>query len=154
MWDRLRKQVALEQRQLSRLFDMYRPLVQKSAATQPDAVECSALAAMLHSFYTGVENIFKRIAVECDGRAPKGSAWHRALLDGMTEPGPNRPSVISTALRESLEAYLEFRHVFRQAYSFELQWEKMSPLALECEKTWQRLDAELQAFTKRLQEGG
>lgn len=146
MWDKLRKQVALERMQLNRLLNIHRSLAKKSAVNPPDAVECSALAAMLHSFYTGVENIFKRIAVECDGQAPKGSGWHQALLDAMTKPGPHRPPVISDALRESLEAYLEFRHVFRQAYAFELRWEKMTDLVRDCENTWRQLQSELDKF--------
>ena len=53
---------------------------------------------MLHSFYTGVENIFKRIALEIDGELPSGDYWHRQLLERMTEPGMSRPAVISAEL--------------------------------------------------------
>lgn len=154
MWDRLNAQIAVQREQLGRLLQHHPSLLQKCTQQAPDAIERSALAAMLHSFYTGVENIFKRVAIECDGGAPAGDTWHRDLLDAMTLPTPQRPAVISEDLRNALRKYLNFRHVFRQAYSFELRWEKMSPLVLECEPTWQRLDAELQAFTKRLQEGG
>jgi hypothetical protein len=49
-------------------------------------------------------------------------------------------------MRDALRGYLDFRHVFRQAYSFQLQWEKMSPLVLGCEETLRRLEVELDAF--------
>ena len=90
---------------------------------------------MLHGFYTGVENVFKRIAIELDTQRPSGEAWHRRLLDSMSNPGRGRPPVISPELKASLEGYLQFRHVFRQAYSFDLQWGKMAALVLECEHT-------------------
>jgi hypothetical protein len=56
------------------------PLLSKCRETVPTDIELSALAAVLHSFYTGVENIFKRLAVEVDGQPPQGEAWHRDLL--------------------------------------------------------------------------
>ena len=70
---------------------------------------------MLHSFYNGVENIFKRIALELDGQLPNSRTWHRDLLNAMARPGPSRRAVISEELRDHLNEYLNFRHVFRSA---------------------------------------
>ena len=86
MWDRLRKQVTLERQQLHRLLDMSRPLMAQCAANTPDNSQLAALAAMLHSFYNGFENIFKRVAAELDGELPSGEFWHRRLMDSMTVP--------------------------------------------------------------------
>lgn len=146
MWDRVRKQTAVEREQLNHLIETHRPLLEKCANVPPDAIELSALAAMLHSFYTGVENIFKRVVIEIDGAPPQGGSWHRELLDRVTHLSAARPAVISTSLRETLRGYLDFRHVFRNAYSFQLQWEKMASLVLECEETLQKLEAELDVF--------
>jgi hypothetical protein len=74
--------------------------------------------------------------------------WHRQLLDAMTQPTEARKAVISEPLRQTLRAYLEFRHTFRHAYSFELKWEKMAGLVQNCEQTLLRLEAELDAFLK------
>ena len=101
---------------------------------------------MLHAFYTGIENIFKRIEVELGEELPPGDAWHRQLLRAMTLPGRNRRPVISPALEEALRDYLAFRHVFRQAYTFQLKWARMSRLVLGCEETLERLERELDAF--------
>jgi len=59
VWDELRERVALERRQIHRLFRLHGALLEKCAASAPDGIELSALAAMLHSFYNGMENIFK-----------------------------------------------------------------------------------------------
>jgi hypothetical protein len=38
--------------------------------------------------------------------------------------------------------------VFRNAYSFDLDWQKMSPLVLRLEDTFQMLEKELSDFVK------
>jgi len=146
VWHRLGKQIGVEREQLNRLIEVHRPLLAKCAAQAPNDIELSALAALLHSFYTGVENIFKRVAVEIDGALPRGEAWHRQLLDAMSVGNNSRGPVISTPLRDGLSEYMAFRHFFRQAYSFDLRWGKMSALVLNCEATLRRLEAELEAF--------
>jgi len=146
VWDRLRKQIEVEREQLQQLLVTHQPLLDKCTAAEPDAIELSALAAMLHAFYTGIESIFKRIEVELGQELPQGDAWHRQLLKAMARPGRGRPPVISAALEETLRDYLAFRHVFRQAYTFQLKWARMSALVLGCEETLRRLGGELDAF--------
>jgi hypothetical protein len=110
----------------------------------------SALAAMLHAFYSGIENMFKRITVESGEVLPEGRAWHRQLLLSVTEESSTRPAVISKELREILEPYLQFRHVFRHAYPFQLDWQKMEELVCRCEETFTRFEKEIDEFTKVL----
>ena len=148
MWHKLAKQISVEREQLNRLIEIHSRLITKCASDSPNDIELSALAALLHSFYTGVENIFKRVAVELDGETPRGEAWHRQLLDAMASPTTIRGPVISESLRDTLSEYLAFRHVFRQAYSFDLRWDKMSGLVLNCEPTFRRLEAEVEGFLK------
>lgn len=148
MWPKLEKQVAVEMEQIRNLIQTHHALLEKCSRMKPDVIERSALAAMLHSFYTGIENIFKRVAVETDGEALKGEIWHRQLLDRMGYPGKNRPAMISQILKDNLRAYLEFRHVFRHAYTFELRWEKMAELVLGCEGTFAQLESEISNFFK------
>jgi hypothetical protein len=76
-WDKFRKQQATEREQLKRLVFGMHGLLAKCRTTAPTEIELSALAALLHSFYTGVENIFKRVAVELDGEPVRGDSWHR-----------------------------------------------------------------------------
>ncbi len=64
----------------------------------------------------------------------------------MTQGSSTRPPAISTALRGRLREYLQFRHVFRQAYAFELRWDKMRSLVLGCEGMLREVEAELEKF--------
>jgi hypothetical protein len=151
VWDKLRKQIEVERQQLHLLIDTHRPLLVKCSSGVPDGIECSALAAMLHSFYNGVENVFKRVAIGIDGALPSGATWHVDLLEGMTSATAARSGVISPALCDRLREYLNFRHFFRQAYTFQLRWDKMATLVLQCDATLQDLETELAQF---LQSGG
>jgi hypothetical protein len=59
--------------------------------------------------------------------------------------------VISDGLRDALRAYLDFRHVFRQAYAMDLRWEKMKDLVAGCESALARFDSEMEAFVRTLE---
>lgn len=131
---------------MRQLLEIHEPLLAKCALARPDFIEVSAVAVMLHGFYNGIENLFKRIAVELDGGTPQGDEWHRRLLDAMASPTPTRSAVISQALRSQLREYLDFRHFFRHAYAFQFRWEKMTPLVEGCVRTLKDLEAALEEF--------
>lgn len=103
---------------------------------------------MRHSFYCGVENIFKRVVVELDEEDDRSGQWHRRLLHRMTQPQPHRPQVISVELADALKSYLDFRHFFRSAYTFQVKWERMAPLVLEWPRVFRCHEAELEEFLK------
>jgi hypothetical protein len=106
---------------LERLFTGFAPLRHKVLAAPPDLIETAALAGFLHSFYNGIENIFKQVVKDLDQARLRGDLWHRELLTSMAQPAEHRPAVVSRELVASLKEYLDFRHVFRHTYSFELQ---------------------------------
>ena len=146
MWASLQEKVALERRQLHQLLDTYRPLLDRSASGPPSNIELAALAAMLHSFYNGMENIFKRTTLELGDPMPGSEFWHKELLDSMTQATGNRKPVLSPGLQGRLKEYMEFRHMFRHAYMFNLNWDRMKSLVLDCEDTLQLVEAELDRF--------
>jgi hypothetical protein len=150
MSDKLRKQVDVERQQLNRLIDEHRTLLESCASRQPNVIEVSALATFLHSFYSGVENSLKRIAIEMDGGVPSGDAWHRQLLTSMTSGTNLRPPVLSNTLYQTLSEYLAFRHFFRQAYSFHFDWYKMSDLVLNAERSMRVFETEVDSFLESI----
>ncbi len=152
MSDALRREIAVERQLLNRLLDSHRELRQRSAQTEPGPVEISALAAMLHSFYTGIENVMKRIAFRIDGGLPEGPAWHTRLLDRVAEATEQRPAVISAQVRDRLRTYMAFRHMFRHTYSFELRWDHMKPLVSECQDILRQFEEQVEKFLHDLPE--
>lgn len=146
VWPETQEQVNLELILLHRLFDHHRPLLEKASKTEPDRTELVALAGIVHSFYTGVENVFKQIAKDIDGSIPSGMASHVGLLSQTAQATDARPAVISEELRLRLRDYMDLRHVYRHAYTFDLKWRRMADLVLHCEETLDRLERELGAF--------
>ena len=133
------ERIELEIAQIGRLVDVHRDLLLKVADTEPDSIELSALSAYLHSFYSGIENVFKQIAADIDGKRPSSDQWHADLLRSMAVPTRHRPPVISEHLLNKLLGYMAFRHVFRHAYTFDLKWRKMEVLVLESEDVLHQL---------------
>jgi hypothetical protein len=146
VWDDLQEQMAVEREQLRRLLDALRPLIEKCTASPPGEIELSALAAMLHSFYGGVENIFKRATLELGDRMPGGESWHKDLLESMARATSRRTRVVSPELKQRLKDFMEFRHFFRHSYVFNLEWDRMKTLVLGCEETFRLIENELDRF--------
>jgi hypothetical protein len=57
VWPNVEEQVAVEQTQIDRLFEAYQAGMSKSLQLEPDFIELSDLAAVLHYFYTGVGKV-------------------------------------------------------------------------------------------------
>ena len=146
MWPNVQKQVAIDRANIDQLFASYAFVLDGLSEEDPGFIETSALSTMLHSFYNGIENIFKRVALEIDGNIPSGAASHSALLSSMTQPTDNRPPLISVTMQNQLSTYLSFRHAFRHMYTFQLKWSKMHSLVIQSEETWQQFQAELDLF--------
>jgi hypothetical protein len=146
---KLAARIELNRQELSRVTEQLAPLVLKGASTDLDIVETSAVAAMLHSFYTLIEKILEAIAREIDQAVPDASQWHRDLIEQMTRPTAGRPEVISEDLAEKLKEYLAFRHLFRGASIVLMRWNKMRPLANDANETFRQFDRELSAFLVR-----
>ena len=104
------------------------------------------LGSILHDFYTAIEKIFRRIAEEFDGGLPQGESWHKELLENMNlELEGIRPTVIGGKLKQDLDEYLRFRHVFRNIYGFQLHPKRLKELV-------QNFDAVSSDFMNSLQQ--
>jgi predicted nucleotidyltransferase len=124
-----------------------------AASSKPlTRIELRAVASMLHEIYDGVERIFERIAVSLGEGMPQRSYWHADLLAQMaTAREPGRPAVIiDEALRARLKDYLDFRHFFRHAYGYTLEWSQLRWKAELLAATLTMLREQLRRFFARL----
>ena len=117
----------------------------------PSQLMMNALASYLHQFYTGCERILERIAVTIDGGLPRGAYSHANLLAQMARELPGmRPAVLNEALWLRLQDYLAFRHFFRHAYGYTLEWAKLQPLVVNMPTTLADVQEQLRAFLEGL----
>jgi predicted nucleotidyltransferase len=143
---RLKDLVADEIKTLERIASQMGEVVGQSASP-PTWVEMSAMAKLVHDFYSSTEGIFKRIAVQFDGGLPQSAHWHVDLLNRMNDAREGvRPAVISNYLWALLEEYLDFRHFFRNAYGAELEWVKLRPHVEQMPATLAMLKSQLDQF--------
>jgi len=86
-------------------------------------LELAGVAALIHSFYTGTENIVKQVLQSRGLTLPTGESWHKELIHMACEAG-----VLSDETANGIRQYLAFRHFFTHAYAFDLDSERLEPL--------------------------
>ena len=96
-----------------------------SAGSLPELseLELAGVAALVHSFYNGVENIVKQVLQSRGIALPAGDSWHKELIELAAES-----EVISGETSYSIREYLAFRHFFTHAYAFDIDPQRMEPL--------------------------
>jgi hypothetical protein len=144
----LRERISLGLETTKVVASRLQQLAEAARVSAPGDTETMACAALLHSFYTEIENIFKAIAQEIDGVVPRQAAWHRDLLRQMAAGTPLRGPVISTQLQDQLKPLMAFRHLFRGASILLMRWDRLSPLVQETPDIMRAVDAELMAFAE------
>lgn len=107
------------------------------------------LGSVLHSFYNGLENIFEIIAKNVDGEVPTGNKSHQELLHQMASENNYRKEILNEELYLNLREYATFRHFYRHAYSFQLNWEKMKPLVDNVFNVWKNTKLSLENFMEK-----
>ncbi|MEP9411511.1 MAG: hypothetical protein HRF42_08910 [Candidatus Brocadia sp.] len=109
------------------------------------------VGSILHDSYNCCERIFRLIVGEINGAIPVGFEWHRQLLNKVThEVEGLRPPVISEQMASDLEEYLEFRHVFRNIYGFELLGDRIIRLKERHSQVFGSFIKEIMSFIDKL----
>lgn len=133
-------------KQIERLFTEYGDLLRHLQQEQPNQVELMAAASILHSFYNGLEITFRSVAKNLDGKIPSGSDWHHELLNQMARATEKRPALLSAQSPAILKEYLDFRHFFRHAYSFSLDWNRCGNLIQTLPEVWAQVRNDFGTF--------
>ncbi len=101
-------------------------------------LELAGLAALIHNFYNGIENILKQLITAAGKKLPDGSSWHQDLINTAISN-----DIISESTAKKLRQYLAFRHFFSHGYSFELDPKRMSNLVNDIQSIFLRFKDEI-----------
>ncbi len=143
------EEINFELEEIESLFNLYKNELFEIEG-EPNLLELTGMASVLHSFYCGIEKIFLSIAKNIDKNIPFDINWHKTLLFQMGEKNEHRGVVISDHTKIELSDYLTFRHFYRHSYSSHLEWKKMEILVTSIHGTWERFYSEISSFLKTL----
>ena len=145
----IKEQIEFKINEIDRLFIEYDLIFEKIKIQKPDLFDMTILGSVLHSFYNGLENIFEIIAKNIDGVIPTGNKSHQELLHQMASENSKRDEVIDEKLYIKLREYATFRHFYRHAYSFQLNWKKLKPLIDNIFEVWNEVKISLEKIIKK-----
>ena len=146
--ERLRVELQALQRIVTRAESAV-ALAHKRPAEQDYFLGSAALD--LHAFYTGVERMLELIASDLDESRPTTPHWHRDLLAQMSVAIPDiRPAVLRPETSAALIEFLEFRHVVRNVYTFNLRPDRLAELVNRLQPTFQLIESDLLALARLL----
>jgi hypothetical protein len=125
-----------------------KPLLDLCKIRDPDFVEITATAQILHSFYNGVESVIILFFKNCGEKLPNDIHWYKTLFEMAFGNNSKNIKIINDDIKEKLEEYLLYRHFIRHSYSSELKWDEMAPLVKELYKTREIIKINFEMFIR------
>jgi hypothetical protein len=122
----LREEVSIELDNMEMVVREVTALQRDLAGRQPTNREKTAAGAFLAQFYSGLENILKRLSRYHGVALPTGETWHADLLKHFCEPSLTPlPALFDATLAGQLASFRKFRHVVFHGYGFQIDWGRM-----------------------------
>lgn len=133
MEERLNVFIAEIDSQWKEILKLYSSIEKKGEllrGNMDNEVLTDSLAYKLHNLYSAYEDLFKMVARFFENQIEDFSRYHTSLLKRMLiEIEGIRPNVLSEESFKILDELRGFRHVFRHAYSYGLDAERIIKLA-------------------------
>lgn len=124
--EELKAEITIELEAMRQLAAELDSLSRDVAGREPTVRERTAAAAFLAQFYTGVENILKRLSRFHGAMLPSGENWHFDLYKRFCLPGhPPLPVLFDDELSARISPFRRFRHVVHHGYGFQIEWDRM-----------------------------
>lgn len=111
------------------------------------------LAYYLHNLYCAFEDLFIEIARTFENKIEDPSRYHRELLKRMSIEVPSiRPWVITKDSYRTLDELRKFRHVFRHAYTYDIDREKVGNIKLRILSKFDSIISDINKFEEFIKE--
>ncbi len=110
--------------------ELYRIIADK----EPDKFQKAAVNQFIMEFYSGVENILKRICRAKNIEIPSGGDSHISLFKLFCEKGnPDLPVIFTKEIEDEYIKIRKFRHFVIHGYSFKVDWSYLKDSVKELE---------------------
>ncbi|MCK4357556.1 MAG: hypothetical protein KAW92_02200 [Candidatus Cloacimonetes bacterium] len=124
--DELYKEIEIELGNIEQTINELNSLLKDLQERKPTTREITSAGAFLAQFYSGIENILKRICKFHKVMLPKGNLWHVELFKRFQSPSyKSLPTLFDESFASQLAPYRKFRHVFFHGYGFQLDWNRI-----------------------------
>ncbi len=124
--DELREEINIEMELIETTLQELLALSKDVAGKEPTVREKTAAAAFMAQFYSGVENILKRISYFNSVSLPADATWHIDLFKRFCAPPyKSLPVLFDESLALAMAPFRKFRHVVHHGYGFQLDWSRM-----------------------------
>ena len=133
---------------IEKLLGDVKPLLDLCKLKEPDIIEMTAAAQVLHSFYNGVESVIVLFFKYVNEKLPNDHKWHKTLFEMAFGNNLRNITIIRNDIKKKVEEYLLFRHFIRHSYSSELKWSQMKPLINELNEIWKLIKTDFEIFIK------
>jgi hypothetical protein len=143
-----REKIEHEISRIDKLLNDAKPLLDLCKLKEPDFVEITATAQILHSFYNGVESVVILFLKNVHEKVPNDNRWHKTLFEIMFGQNSKNITVLRSDIKEQMEKYMYFRHFIRHSYSSELEWSEMETLVKNLEEMWKIIKIDFELFIK------
>jgi hypothetical protein len=133
---------------IDKLLNDAKPLLNLCKLKEPDFVEITATAQILHSFYNGVESVVILFLKSIHEKVPNDNRWHKTLFEIMFGQNLENVIILRNDIKEQMEEYMYFRHFIRHSYSSELKWSEMETLVKNLDEMWKIIKTDFELFIK------
>jgi hypothetical protein len=124
---------------------LYERLANYASATTTE--QAIVAGYYLHNLYNAFENICLNVARTFENQVDDRSQWHAVLLKRMTlDVEGLRPKLLSTEVYQCLDELRRFRHVFRNAYTSELDPQRIAIVISQAQRLQNLYKADLDQF--------
>lgn len=129
------------QAELENIDELFIEMPSNENLPKLSTLELAGVAALLHNFYNGIENILKQIVLSKKLEVPSGESWHKELLELALSK-----EFISEDCKNNLSQFLAFRHFFSHAYALDLYPDKMEPLVKDSKEVYEKFKKDIEKF--------
>ncbi len=140
--------------QINRIKEIYLKLEKKSAILSKSKVNSDTIESTgywLHNLYCAFEDLFKIVTAFWENNISPAGTFHKDLIKKMIMNIQGiRPALISDKSYQSLDELRGFRHVFRHAYSYGLDDERVKFILKRILRDKKIIFADLTRFRKQV----